>query len=209
MEALSDIDRFGPLALAIGAAIAVVLWSERPLKTDTRKSVFVPAPPEVSPPSTWSEPAEPFARRDVPSGCDPATKGAVILRDYVLDRWGGHDAGIGRDCNIGRPSHHHEGRAWDWGAGPPGSPKVDAMLDWLLANHAEMFRRAGIEYVIWNKNIFSSSRPEWAVYCTGSPCINANGQVRNPHSDHVHFSLSRKAARGETSFYRANPLAVS
>ena len=212
MEDSSLVDRFGPLTLATGAAIAIVLWAQRPVKPKSApKSVFLPPQTEpIDPKPAWETPAEDFAAREPPSGCDQSPKkGTVILRDYVLDHWGGSDAGIGRGCDLGRPSHHHEGRAWDWGGVRPGSPKVAAMLDWLLSDDAEMFRRAGLEYVIWDKNIFSSSRPEWAVYCSGSPCRNANGEIRNPHSDHVHFSLSRKAARGETSFYRANPLAVS
>ncbi len=208
MEVLTAVDRFGPLALATGAAVAIVLWAQKPVEKGSPKSVFVP--PQDTPPSEWSEPAEGFAAREMPSGCDPGPKkGAVILRDYGLDRWGGQSAGIGRECGGGNPSHHHEGRAWDWAGVTPGSPRVESMLRWLLANDAEMFRRAGLEYVIWNKKIFSSSRPKWSTYCTGSPCLNAKGQARDPHTSHVHFSLSRKGARGDTSFYRANPLAVS
>ncbi len=169
-----------------------------------KPSVAAPLPslPAVPTPA-WPTPAEAFAARTPPQPCvtDPApTPGATVLRDYVLDRFGGTSLGITRPCSMrpGEKSHHKEGRAWDWGGIVPGGPKVTAMLEWLLANDAEIFRRAGLEYVIWDGQIFTSTRPQWRPY-TGT----------SPHRDHVHFSLSPQAARGETSFYRANPLSVA
>lgn len=52
-------------------------------------------------------------------------------------------------------------------------------------------RRMGIMYVIWNHQIWSPGPDStWRAY-TGT----------NPHTDHVHISLSWAGARAETSFW--------
>ena len=63
---------------------------------------------------------------------------------------------------------------------------ADGFLGWLLAtdtqgNKHANFRRLGIVVVIWNSQVFESygDDPSWQPY-TGS----------NPHTDHIHFSLS-------------------
>ena len=149
----------------------------------------------------WSGPAEPFAVSDLETGCDyPDEKpGAQALRSFVLGHVGGRDLGISRPCERGGKSEHKRGRAWDWGmsaADPEESGKVTALLDWLLApgpdgQPAEMFRRMGLMYVIWDGKVWSTLFKEWRPY-TGL----------SPHTDHVHFSLSWPGALGETSFFR-------
>lgn len=137
-------------------------------------------------------PAEPFAAREPPTTCDTTPKkGVVLFRDYVLKNFGGISAGIERNCEKGNASHHHEGRAWDWAGVWPGDPKVDRFMRYLFDNNAENFRRLGLQYVIWNRRIFTSTRPEWVTY-SGA----------NPHTDHVHISFSWSGANASTSWFQ-------
>lgn len=144
-------------------------------------------------------PVEDYAPRDPPATCDPEPKpGVLLFRDFVLASLGGGKGWIERRCTQGGPSHHHEGRAWDWmvsAADPADVARVETLLGWLLASdesgqpHA-LFRRAGLDYVIWNRQIWSGRTKNWQPY-TGA----------NPHTDHVHLSFGWPGARGETSLY--------
>lgn len=156
-------------------------------------------------PEAFSSAAEGFAQPDKPELCDPTPKpGVEAFRDFVLNELGGRDLGIVRACDIGSPSHHHEGRAWDWGINaddPDEAARAEELLAWLTENDAEMFRRVGLRYMIWNKLFFSSGRPQWRDYdgyqdgqCVRSPC-------GDPHTGHVHFSFSPQGAMGTTSFF--------
>lgn len=142
------------------------------------------------------EPFDPYTGSKI---CDPVAKPGVIqFRNWVMSNLGGKDLGIVRDCNVGNPSHHHEGRAWDWGnnvGNPQDEARVDELLAWLLAkdaygNDAAWFRRVGLVGVIWNHRSWNTYQPFWHDY-TGT----------SPHTDHVHFSFGWPGARGETSFY--------
>jgi hypothetical protein len=160
-------------------------------------------------PRHWSKDVEPYAPADPATTCDPSPKpGVELFRAWVLASRGGYDAGISRACDTGARSEHHEGRAWDWGIlaykehAAVGTPAVEAFLAALLANDAELARRAGIQYMIFNRRIWTAFRHAegWRSY-TGP----------SPHTDHVHFSFSRAGARGETSLYpelRADPAAI-
>lgn len=137
-------------------------------------------------------PVEPFAEREPPTSCDTTPKPGVIrFRDYVLKTFGGLSAGIERNCEKGNASHHHEGRAWDWGGVWPGDPKVEKLIAYLFDNDAANFRRLGLQYVIWNRKIFTSTRPEWVTY-----------SGKNPHTDHVHISFSWSGANARTSWFQ-------
>lgn len=145
------------------------------------------------PPIQFETPPEPFTRYDGASTCDPEPKpGVVAFRRFLLDQVGGGDSGIGRNCDVGGRSEHHEGRAWDWRMSaddPEQAEQVADTLDWLLANDGEMFRRAGLMYMIWDGQIFTPSG--WHAYSRP-----------NPHTDHVHFSFGWPGALAETSFYQ-------
>lgn len=144
--------------------------------------------------------------------CDPAPKlGVVAFQRFVLRELGGGDFGISRACGVGQPSHHHEGRAWDWALDvgkPVDVARADAMIAWLSKpgpdGPDEMARRAGVVSVIWNKQVWHPGqwdgfRPydgyDAAGVCTKAPCAH-------PHTDHMHLSFSRAAAAGQTSFMR-------
>jgi hypothetical protein len=142
---------------------------------------------------------EPFALSQPVVACDPSEKsGAQAFRNFILSRIGGADVGISRPCTTGKPSDHHVGMAWDWGvlaSVPADAQRAEAVLSWLLApdqygNPAALFRRAGLTYVIWNKQYWSSKNQQWLPY-TGA----------SPHEDHVHFSFGQAGALGHTSLY--------
>jgi len=161
---------------------------------------------------SFASPPEDYAPRDPPSGCDPTPKpGVELFRDFVLTQLGGESSGIYRPCELGGPSHHHEGRAWDWrvdASNPQDAAAVDTLLDWLLApdEHGEphaMLRRAGIDYIIWDAAIWNARTRSWEAYDgfdEQGRCA-APGGCRSPHRDHVHFSFGWPGARAETSFY--------
>lgn len=147
------------------------------------------------------EPFEPYTR---PEACEgdtvpEAQVGVKAFRDFVVAYSGGGDSGIVRACNIGNPSHHKEGRAWDWTVNansPDDVARVQELFDWLFAmdrygNDAAIFRRVGLVSVIWNGQHWSTAEPSWRPY-TGA----------NRHTDHVHFSFGWPGARAQTSFYR-------
>jgi hypothetical protein len=122
----------------------------------------------------------------------------IAFRDYIVARYGGWDNGIARACDQGGASEHKEGRAWDWGVnaykGVPTVPQatIETMLGELLAGDAELARRMGVLYLIYNRRIWSAPKQAegWRPY-KGS----------DPHTDHVHISLSRAGAAAKTSFY--------
>lgn len=141
---------------------------------------------------TFDTPAEPYAPLEPVATCDPTPKpGVIAFRNWVIENWGGVSAGIARGCDVGDPSKHHEGRAWDWTA--PDKATADELLLELLAPEGPeleaLARRAGLRTIIWWGQIWIAGRG-WIPY-TG-----------NPHRDHVHFGFSWAGARGETSFYQ-------
>jgi hypothetical protein len=91
---------------------------------------------------------------------------------------------------------------------PVDRASAETLLSWLLApdEHGEphaMARRAGIDYLIWDKRIWSSRTLEWQPYDgfdAAGQCV-ATGGCRDPHTNHVHVSFSWPGARAETSFY--------
>ncbi|HEX6878474.1 MAG TPA: hypothetical protein VF165_22645, partial [Nocardioidaceae bacterium] len=88
----------------------------------------------------------------------------------------------------------------DWGVSVNSTrdrASVQALMRWLLkrdafGNRYAMARRLGIQYMIWNRRI-------WGSYAAGSGWRKYTGS--NPHTDHVHFSLSWAGARKKTSFW--------
>lgn len=137
----------------------------------------------------WSGPAEGFATLEPENECDPRLRpGTVAFRAYVLNHFGGGDDGILRECG-GALSGHTAGRAWDWKI--TGNNDLNGFFHLLFDNNAEGFRRAGLTYVIYNRQIWNARDRVWQNY-TGA----------DPHTGHVHISFSNAGADGQTSFYR-------
>ncbi len=107
--------------------------------------------------------------------------------------------GIFNCRNIGGTSQkslHGEGRALDWGLNVKnGAQKAEAdgMIDRFLAGGAALAKDMGIQEIIFNRRIWSSSYPN-------SGLRPYNGQ--NPHTDHIHIGLNWKGARKETKFWK-------
>lgn len=142
---------------------------------------------------------EGFAPTELQVECDPTPKpGTDAFRKFILQNVGGRDVGISRACEIGGKSEHKEGRAWDWGVQASSTSEValaESVIAWLLAtdkdgNEQAVFRRAGLMYMIWNKQIWGTKTRSWKPY-TGA----------DPHTSHVHFSFGWPGAMARTSFF--------
>jgi hypothetical protein len=144
---------------------------------------------------------ERYTPYDGQSTCSPSTKpGMARFMNMVRTHYGGGSLGVGRACGAGGTSEHKEGRAWDWAMNAGSArdrARVQALMDWLFAtdvrcNHYSRARRLGVMYIIWNRHMFRLYDVDrgWASYSGASP-----------HTDHVHFSLSRAGGAGTTSFW--------
>ena len=151
---------------------------------------------------------EGFARYEGQSTCDPTPKpGTLALRDLLLSRYPSTNSlGVSRACDVGGQSEHKEGRAFDWGADITNAADVAAVDDFLGAllatddaGHKQaLARRMGVMYVIWNQQI-------WGAYDSNAGWRPYDGT--NPHTDHVHISLSWAGARAETSYWSGSVVA--
>jgi len=134
----------------------------------------------------------------------------------VLARWVArhHDGYVGTVRPCGRKkrvtSDHQAGRAVDWSANVRSRAdrrEVRDLLRTLFAadgrgNPDAKARRMGIAYVIWNDEIYEAWRGFEPAPYLNSGCkriTKCSPTLR--HRDHVHISLSRDGARGETSWY--------
>ncbi|MDO5628773.1 MAG: peptidoglycan-binding domain-containing protein [Mobilicoccus sp.] len=132
--------------------------------------------------------------------CDPVDRpGTVQLGQLLMDTYRTGRYGVSRFCN-GTTSEHHEGRALDWmldAANPEHAAVADAWLGWLTADQGAMARRLGVQYVIWNRQMWRAYAPErgWVAY-TGA----------SPHTDHIHVSLTWDGAMGRTSYWTGRPV---
>ena len=180
----------------------------------TLASLLTTAPAHAAlPSSTDFGPAIDNVSYEGQSTCSPQAKpGMLAFRRIVMDRYPNTGlGGISRACNIGGQSEHKEGRAWDWGVNASYASHramVKDLIGWLLAedgygNSAAMAKRFGIMYLIWNKRIWGSWSG-WSTYCVQKRrgCVDPDdGDLRNPHTDHVHFSMSRDGAQKKTTFW--------
>ncbi len=160
-----------------------------------------PAPPAV----------EPYAGYEPQTTCDPTRKtGTVALGRWLVGTYQGRFGPIERSCPGRSVSEHKEGRAFDWGlnarrradrlraarflaqafaTGPSGEP-------------AELARRMGIMYVIWNDRMYASYRQFQARPYRSSSCKSLRRCSKTlRHRDHMHVSLSRAGGLGQTSWY--------
>ena len=65
--------------------------------------------------------------------------------------------------------------------------------------NTDIARRLGIQYIIWNRRIWSTTTPGyWRAY-TGA----------SPHTDHVHFSFGWSGAAKRTSYWTGRIAAVN
>lgn len=156
-------------------------------------------------------PLDAYADRDptLAGQCDATPKpGVLLFRAWIIALYGEHPGPNGkpqyqnilRDCKIGSPTEHWQGRAWDWMIPSPAAAK--AMVDMLLDSDAQgrphaLARRAGIMYLIYNRRMWRSY--PWQDQPAGS-WHPYGGE--SPHTDHVHLSFGWPGARGLTSLYK-------
>ncbi len=185
------------LARCVAVLLAVAL-ATAPALVAGPSSAAVPRPPH-----RYTVKIEPLAAYKGQTSCSPWAKSGtsafanMLLRTYPHSR----SLGIVRACNVGAKSEHKEGRAFDWGvsaSSPRDRRSVQSLMTWLLktdrfGNRYAMARRLGIQYMIWNRRI-------WGSYAASSGWRRYTGA--NPHTDHVHFSLSWSGARKNSSFWR-------
>lgn len=164
----------------------------------------------------WPAPAAAPPIEDYPTyqpqtRCAPAAKpGTVALGRWIVRRYGGDFGGISRACRRGSTSEHYEGRAFDWSVSAARAAdrgRVRRFLRGLFATDAvgnphARARRMGVMYVIWNDQVYAAWDGYRAEPYRSSSCPRlrtCSATLR--HRDHVHISLTRRAARGETSWY--------
>lgn len=175
------------------------------------------APAALAPPAHAGEvvytlPVEAYAPYQPQTKCMKKVRpGVRLLADHLVLRGGGR-GGIFRPCKVGGTSEHKEARAFDWML--DATRKRDrriarAFLDDIFATDAEgnthaLARRMGIMYVIWNDRSWSSYRGFRPQKYLSSSCKRVKKCSKTlRHRDHVHISLTRRAAKGRLSWYVA------
>ncbi|WP_322920218.1 hypothetical protein [Nocardioides renjunii] len=159
-------------------------------------------------------PVEPYAGYQPQTGCKPTPRAGVLALAAWLTARGGGYGPIGRSCSGSSRSEHKEARAFDWlldADDPLDQALATALLDEVLAPddtgqpHA-LARRMGIMYVIWDDTMYASYDAFVPKRYLSSGCRSR--RTCSPtlrHRDHMHISLTRKGAKGLTSWYLAQP----
>ena len=161
-------------------------------------------------------PLEEYAGYQPQTTCRHTPKpGILLLADWLVARGGGYGP-ISRSCSGSSTSEHKESRAFDWllDASSDGDQALAAaLLDELFAPddtgapHA-LARRMGIMYIIWDDTMYASYDGFVAKRYLSSSCRTR--RTCSPtlrHRDHMHISLTRQGAKGQTSWYVAQPSA--
>ena len=167
---------------------------------------------EANPPTGFPPEIDPYAAYEPQTICDPTPQPGVVdfanllLRSYPVSG----SSGISRACGVRGRSEHKEGRAFDWAvsvSNPEQRAAAEDALSALLAtdehgNRHAYFRRFGLMYIIWNRQIFSSRYPEagWRSY----PC-NPAASYDSCHMHHVHFSFGKAGAQRQTTWWTFGP----
>jgi hypothetical protein len=183
-------------ALAAGAVLLVALVLDDGEET-----------PDEGGGSFGGVPVDPYASLEPEDACDPSAKpGVLLFRQWILGKFGekpGSPQNIVRGCDIGGPSGHKQGRAWDLMT--LSLEHGQKIVDFLTAPDPDtgepdaLARRAGLRYIIWDKQMWRAYPYEgrasgaWAPY--------TKGEAASPHTDHIHFSFSKAGADGLTSLY--------
>jgi hypothetical protein len=190
------------LALLGSGLTAAAAAADEP--TSTRGTVTSSAP--------YLMPVEPYAGYQPQTTCRRTPKtGILVLADWLTARGGGYGP-ISRACSGSSTSEHKESRAFDWlldARDPADVALATALLDEVFAPddtgapHA-LARRMGIMYVIWDDTMYASYDGFVPRRYLSSSCrTRRKCSPTLRHRDHMHISLTRKGARGVTSWYLA------
>lgn len=138
--------------------------------------------------------------------------GAQKLELFFQRNWKGRSFGIESCRKIAGSrnwSLHAEGRALDWGLDASdrrelaaGDRFVNLVLQTRAGERNAMARRMGIQELIWNCRIWSSSSPTLRTY---SYCarVRRNRDPSTAHQNHIHIGLSWRGAQAQTSFWES------
>jgi putative cell wall-binding protein len=184
------------------AVVALLLVAGTVVGPDATRAAAAPGAPEAG--------IDPYQPYEPQTECDPSAEpgvvefAALLLEAYPNTGW----SGIERACHIRGRSEHKEGRAFDWAVSvdnPEQRAAAEDALTKLMAtdehgNEHALFRRFGLMYVIWDRRVFRSYRPDegWQPY----PC-SPDAAYDDCHVRHVHFSFSRAGAERRTSWWTA------
>jgi hypothetical protein len=138
-----------------------------------------------------------------------AKPGTVALGQWLVAR-GGAFGGTLRSCSSGGTSEHKDGRAFDWMLDARDADDraiadaflIEAFADDELGDTDALARRMGIMYVIWDDRMYAAwdgFEPKRYLSSGCSKRRTCSQTLR--HRDHVHISLSKRGARGLTSWY--------
>jgi hypothetical protein len=150
------------------------------------------------------------------AGYQPQTKCSKKAKPgtKVLGRWlvkrGGAAGPTTRSCTSGGTSEHKDGRAFDWMLDVHRKKDRRTAAEFLAfafatdskGNEHAKARRMGIMYVIWNDHKYDA----WDQfvkedYLSSSCKSKKKCSATLRHRNHMHISLSRAGARGDTSWY--------
>jgi hypothetical protein len=184
---------------------ATVLALALPLLPVGVATAGLSTPPVPSTPSVGRA-IEGYAAYEPGTTCDPVDRpGAKKVARLIRETYG-QDQSIGISRNACYTiSEHNEGRAVDWmldASNRADMATARAFFRWLFApdkygNPDAMARRLGVMYIIWNHRM-------WRAYEGG---VWGDYSGTDPHTDHIHISLSLDGATGRTSFWTGQPLA--
>ena len=160
-------------------------------------------------------PVEGYAPYEPQKNCNPTAKpGTLELARWLQKKYPGTGSlGISRACGHGGVSEHKEGRAFDWRVDASSKRDRTLVKDFLArilaadedGNEAALARRMGIMYILWNDQSWASYRGFSKADYRHSACRTLKKCSETlRHRDHVHISLSRAGARGDTSWYHRN-----
>ncbi len=159
-------------------------------------------------------PVEPYAGYQPQTKCRRKPKrGVLMMADWLVARGGGYGA-ISRSCAGSSTSEHKESRAFDWvldARDDADKAIAAALLDEILApddtgQPNALARRMGIMYIIWNDRMYASYDGfERKRYLSSGCRTRRKCSPTLRHRDHMHISLTRKGARGKTSWYLSQP----
>lgn len=172
-----------------------------------------PRPQRVpAPTAAFPVPLESYAGYQPQTRCRKKPQpGVLLLADWLVQR-GGRLGPITRSCAGSSTSEHKEARAIDWmldARKRKNRRTAKKFLDELFApddlgNPHALARRMGVMYIIWNDRIYRSYDGFRKRPYLSSGCKRRKGcSITLRHRDHVHISLTRKAAKGRLSWYLA------
>ena len=154
---------------------------------------------------------EDYAPYQPQTRCSPSAKlGTKMMGRWIVNHYDGGFGPISRACKGGGTSEHKEGRAFDWtldATKAADRARAAKLMERLFQERQDgeahvLARRMGIMYIIWNDHIYSAyNQFERRDYLSSSCKTRRTCSKTLRHRDHMHISITRQAARAETSFY--------